>query len=70
MKLLLTRDQQATLWHLTETVVTSNGDRYFYFPYILKDCGDGLFERMVFETIPESAKDQILTKKGIKLPAE
>lgn len=70
MKLLLTRDQQSVLWHISETMVTPNGDRYYYCPFYLKECGDGMYERISFENLPEAAKEQILTKNGIKLPVE
>lgn len=70
MKLLLTRDQQSVLWHITETIVTPNGDRYYHSPWYMKECGDGLYERVLFENLPESAKEIILANKGIKIPTE
>jgi hypothetical protein len=65
MKLLLTQDQQSTLWHLSETYILSNGDRLSAFPYYLIEKGPGTFDRLTFEQLPQEAKDQILTNRGI-----
>lgn len=69
MKMLLTPDQESTLWHLTESLVTPDGN-YQYSPYFLKHLGNGEYERLTYDQLPELAKDMILSKKGIKLPAE
>lgn len=68
MKILLTPDQQSTLWHLMETILCPSGETVYSFPYYLKPCGDGEFERLRFDQLSEEVKDQLLTKQGIKLP--
>lgn len=70
MQLLLTQDQQSTLWHLSETILLSNGERLYSFPYFLYDKGQGLFERLTFEQLPNEAKDILLTKQGLKATTE
>ncbi len=70
MKLLLTPDQQSTLWHFSETYILSNGDRLQSFPYFLIDKGAGMFERLTFDQLPQEAKDQILINKGLNLKAK
>lgn len=69
MKILLTRDQESTLWNFQQTLTTQDGT-FLYSPYYLKDLGGGEYERLRFDQLPESAKDQLLTKQGIKLPVE
>jgi hypothetical protein len=66
MRILLTPDQESTLWHLTETMVVPNGDRYYFFPYFMRPMGNGMYERLTFEQLPEKAKDMVLQQKGIK----
>lgn len=67
MKMLLTPDQESTLWHLTEKILTPKGNAYYAFPYALKVCGDGMFERIPLTELPEDAKE-MLSKKGIEIP--
>lgn len=68
MRMLLTPDQESTLWHLTETIVAPNGDRFYFSPYYMKPIGNGEYERITFDQLPEETKDMILSKSGIKLP--
>lgn len=67
MKILLTPDQESTLWHLTEKILTPKGNAYYCFPYALKVCGDGLFERIPLDQLPEDAKEMLI-KKDLKTP--
>lgn len=57
MKILLTPDQESTLWHLTEKVLTKQSEAYYYFPYALKVCGDGMFERIPLGHLPEEVRE-------------
>ena len=68
MEILLTPDQESTLWNLADTILTDKGEKYMYFPYWLKSNGDGSYERLRFDQIPEDIKDKLLLKQGIKLP--
>lgn len=70
MEILLTPDQESTLWHFSKTIMTDSGDKYFSFPYFLKCKKDGLYERLNFDQLPEEVKDKLLIAQGIKLPTE
>jgi hypothetical protein len=71
MKILLTRDQEATLWNFAQTLMTDKGDKYMYFPYWLKPTDiSGEYERLRFDQIPEEIKDKLLIAQGVKLPSE
>jgi hypothetical protein len=70
MEMLLTPDQESTLWHFSQTIVADNGDTYYSFPYFLKSKGDGLYERLRFDQLSEEIKDKLLANQGIKLPTE
>lgn len=67
--MLLTRDQEATLWNLQQTIVVPSGT-YLYSPYYLRDLGGGEYERLSFDQLPPDAKDQLLSNRGIKMPVE
>lgn len=69
MKILLTRDQEATLWNLQQTITTPSGT-YLYSPYYLRDLGGGEYDRLRFDQLPEEVKDMLLKNQGIKLPTE
>lgn len=69
MKILLTRDQEATLWNHQQSLVTQKGT-YLFFPYYMKHLGGGEYERLTFDQLPEEAKEQLLKQKGIKIPVE
>lgn len=69
MKMLLTRDQETTMWHLTDTIVTPSGMRLYCFPFYLQPLGGGEYERLTFDQLPEDAKDMILAQTGIKKTA-
>lgn len=68
MKILLTPDQESTIWHLTETIKTPNGDTFYHSPYYLKSLGNGEYERVTFDQLPEEARDMFLQKEGLKIP--
>lgn len=65
MTILLTPDQQSTLWNFSETILTENNEKYFSFPFFLKDCGEGKFERLTYEQLPFNVKELILKQRGI-----
>lgn len=67
MTILLTQDQQSTIRTTCDLLVAQNGDRYYHMPYFLKEGVNGMFERLNFDALPESVKEQLLTAKGIKL---
>lgn len=70
MKMLLTPSQESTLWHFTDTITTPSGQSFHMMPYYLKPIGNGEYDRLTFDQLPEDAKDMILAKKGIKIPTE
>lgn len=70
MELLLTPDQESTLWHFAETVMTDSGVKYMHFPYVLRDNGAGSYERLRYDQLPAEVKDKLLIKQGVKLPIE
>lgn len=67
--MLLTRDQESTLWNLQQTL-TVNGDTYLYSPFFLRSLGGGEYERLRFDQLSEAVKDELLKNQGIKLPTE
>ncbi len=67
MKMLLTPDQESTLWHLQQTISATSGT-YYYSPFYLKSLGEGEYERLRFDQLPEQVKDALLKNQGIKLP--
>lgn len=69
MKILLTRDQESTLWNLQQTI-TVDGHTYLYSPYYLRDLGNGEYDRLRFDQLSEEVKDALLKNQGIKLPTE
>ena len=68
MKVLLTRDQEATLWNFQQSLITPKHGTILYSPYYLKHLGGGEYERLTFDQLPEEAKEMLLAKQGIKLP--
>lgn len=66
MKMLLTHDQEAIMWHLTDTLITPSGVRLYSFPFYLKPVGGGEYERLTFDQLPEEARDMILAQNGFK----
>jgi hypothetical protein len=70
MKILLTPDQESTLWHFMDHMSLPSGKKYYSFPFYLQDHGDGCYERLTFDQLPEEAKEFILTQRGIKIPTE
>lgn len=69
MKILLTREQEATLWNLQQTLTTTSGT-YLYSPYYMKELGGGEYERLRFDQLPEDVKDTLLKNQGIKISGE
>lgn len=69
MKILLTRDQEATLWNLQQSI-TVDGKTYLFSPYYLCDLGGGEYDRLRFDQLSEDVKDALLKNQGIKLPTE
>lgn len=70
MEILLTPDQESTLWHFAQTILSEKGEKYLYFPWWMRSNGDGSYERLRFDQIPEEIKDKLLANQGIKLPTE
>lgn len=71
MQIMLTPDQEAIIKSWSKLVMTEKGDRYLYQPFYFKDCGgDGVYEYLRFDQLPEEVKDLLLANQGIKLPAE
>lgn len=70
MKILLTPDQESTLWNFAQTIMADNGIKYMYFPFWMRVDGSGEYERLRFDQIPEEIKDKLLMNQGIKLPTE
>lgn len=69
MKMLLTPDQESTMWHMSETIITPSGKTFYSFPYYMQPIANGEYERLTFDQLPDEAKDFILTKNGIKKTA-
>lgn len=69
MKILLTRDQESTLWNFQQTIVV-DGHSYLFSPFYLHHLGAGEYDRLRFDQLPESVKDALLVNQGIKLPTE
>lgn len=68
---MLTPDQESTIKSWCKPVLTENGEQYLYQPYYFKSCGgDGVYEYLRFDQLPEEVKDLILANQGIKLPTE
>jgi hypothetical protein len=67
MTILLTQDQAETLKTISQPLITQQGNRFYYCPYWFKDIGQGRFEKIPFEKLPEEVKDIILANRGIKL---
>lgn len=70
MEILLTPDQESTIKHILNTAITEKGDRYLYLPFYLKEKGNGEYDRLRFDQLPEEVKDMLLRNQGIKLPTE
>jgi hypothetical protein len=68
MEILLTPDQVSALNHFASVIVTDKGDRFYYFPYWHKASGNGTYERLRFDQLPEEVKDRLLKNQGIILP--
>lgn len=69
MKVLLTRDQESTLWNFQQSI-TVDGHTYLYSPFYLRHVDGGEYERLRFDELPESVKDALLMNQGIKLPSD
>lgn len=47
---------------LADVMVT--GDKWFFFPYYLRQVGDGIFEEISFENLPQKFKDKIMEMRN------
>jgi len=65
MTILLTQDQQQTV-KATHEYIQAPGGNFYHQPFWLRDCGDGRFESVRYENLPDSVKDFILQTRGIK----
>lgn len=70
MEILLTPDQESTLWSHLQVIVTDKGENVLYMPYYLIDKGNGLYDKLRFDQLSEEIKDKLLANQGIKLPTE
>lgn len=59
MTILLAQDQEQTLKSLSEEVVTVGPFERWFIPYGYKYLGDGLYERVSIQNIPETVKEQL-----------
>lgn len=66
MTILLTTDQESSM-KATHSYIQTNDGNYYHQPFYMKDCGNGKYESVSFEHLPESVKDIILANRGIKL---
>ena len=66
MKMLLTHDQESTMWHLTETIASPEEGQYYFSPYYMKPLGNGEYERLTYDQLPESIKVAVLAQKALK----
>lgn len=57
MKVLITKEQ-FDLFESNAAKMEYNGT-YYYLPYWYKDLGDGYFEQITFEKLPEGLKEII-----------
>lgn len=70
MKILLTPDQESTIWNHFKTILGDDGKKYMYCPFWLRMEGGGEYDRLNFDQVPENVKDKLLINQGIKLPTE
>lgn len=67
LRMLLTHEQETTLWHFMDTIVTPSGVRLYSMPFFLKPIGGGEYERMTFDELPEDAKEMVQAKNDTKI---
>lgn len=70
MEILLTPDQESTLKAVGSAMQVYGEGEWLYFPFYLKNKGNGLYDSLRFDQLPESIKDALLKNQGIKLPTE
>lgn len=70
MEILLTPDQESTLKAIGVTMQVPGEGEWIYFPTYYKNKGNGLYDSLRFDQLPESVKDTLLKNQGIKLPSE
>lgn len=44
-----------------------NGQEYFYFPFYLRKVGDGIFEEISFDKLPQDLKDKFINERECRL---
>jgi hypothetical protein len=66
MNILLTPDQESTLFATSAMVVTKESGTYYYTPFYMKSLGGGAYEKVTFDNLPDDVKDMVLQQAGIK----
>lgn len=67
MNILLTSDQESTLRSLSNCCIFPNGDEWYFMPYWWKSLGNGMYEQVRFENLPDKVKEYILAEREIKI---
>lgn len=70
MKILLTPDQESTLRAIGAVMQVHGEGEWLYFPAYYRCNGNGQYDSLRFDQLPEPVKDQLLANQGIKLPTE
>ena len=70
MEILLTPDQESTLRAIGSTMRVHGEGEWLYVPTYLAYKGNGLYDSLRFDQLPEAVKDALLKNQGIKLPTE
>lgn len=70
MEILLTPDQEATLKAVGITIQVPGEGEWLYFPTYYRCKGNGLYDSLRFDQLPEAVKDTLLKNQGIKLTTE
>jgi hypothetical protein len=68
MEILLTPDQESTLKAIGRTMQVMGEGEWVYLPTYFKNKGNGLYDSLRFDQLPESVKDALLANQGIRLP--
>jgi len=68
-RILLTPDQEKTLLSVSSCVSTFDGGcPFYYFPFFLKELGNGMFEQLTWSELPPYVKDMVASNAGLNLP--
>lgn len=70
MEILLTPDQESTLKAVGASMQVFGEGHWLYFPFYLKSKGEGLYDSLRFDQLPESVKDALLANQGVRLPVD